>query len=685
MKRLIFLLASCLSLTATAQRALDVVPYPQYAQKGDKVLTLRPSEMSCYIGLKGKEKKILSEQIAANGFSLRTIGKADDAAVRYTIDNLDPQFESPEAYRMEIGAKGIDISAAGTAGLFYAHQTLQQLAKKQGENYILPFCRIYDAPRFGWRGWHADVSRHFFDKEYLKKQLRMMAHYKINRFHWHLTDDPGWRIEIKKYPQLTQKTAYRPQHKWTDWGAAGMQFCDVKKGLPEGAYGGYYTQKDIREIVDYAAKLHITVVPEIEMPGHSWEVLAAMPELGCSGKPYQNGELCIGNEATFEFLENVLTEVLALFPSEYIHIGGDEANRSHWANCPKCQKRMQDENLKSVEELQSYLTRRIENFLNAHGRKLLGWDEIIEGGLSPRATVMSWRGEQGGIEAARTGHDAVMTPWQCYLDNAQDDPQVEPRGVGGYVPLEKTYAYDPVPAELTPSEAKHILGVQGNVWAEHIPTAEHAEYMIYPRILAIAEDGWSLPENKNWQHFHSLALQQVDWLRAMGYNTFNLAAEKGDRKEARTRIRHLASGCPVIYTDKYSHKYTAGGDSALTDGVRGSFMYQDKRWQGVETKNFEVTIDLGKLKEIHGVKACFMQRNDQWIWLPKEVVVSISDDGTNFREVSRKTHTISPDIPDIIYREMGWKGTAECRYVRLTAVANGRQGGWIFTDEVIVE
>ena len=684
---LFFLLLLPLIVSAQTEKAFpDLIPYPQYVVKDAGIYQAKSDVLTYYSDLKGQQARDFDAHLAASDWKLRAVNKKSKADIFFQIDTVDPQLVNEESYRIEINKRGIMVSASTDAGLFYAYQTLLQVAEQTSADVkscnSLPFLKIFDTPRLGWRGWHMDVSRHFFDKAFLIRQLRNMARYKLNKFHWHLTDDPGWRIEIKRYPELTQKTAYRPQHLFTEWTAQGMKFCNA--GDPQ-AYGGYYTQDDVREIVEFARKLHITVVPEIEMPGHSWEVLAAKPELGCTGKPYANGEMCIGNEETFVFLKNVLDEVLPLFPSAYIHIGGDEANRSHWEKCEKCQKRMQAENLKDVKELQSYLTRRIEKYLESKGRHLLGWDEIIEGGLSPNATVMSWRGEEGGIVSAQTGHDAVMTPWVCYLDNAQDDPRLEPRGVGGYVSLKKTYDYDPVPKVLNEKESKHILGIQGNVWAEHIPTPARAEYMIYPRIFAIAENGWTVPSQKSYTRFHHAAQRELDRLKTLGFRTFDLRYEHGDRKESLTPVRHKALGKKVTYNMPYSPKYVASGDVTLVDGKRGTFNYQEGFWQGFETHDFDVTIDLDEVTDIKKVSACFMQRNDQWIWMPREVVISISDDGQNFTEIHREGCDIDPENPAVLFQYFTWEGNKRARFVHYHAIANGRVGGWLFTDEVIVE
>ena len=334
-------------------------------------------------------------------------------------------------------------------------QTLLQLLTPSGTGYSVASVEIEDTPRFAYRGFMLDVSRHFFSKEFVKKQIDALAFYKINRLHLHLTDAAGWRIEIRKYPLLTDFAAWRTEPNWKKWWNGGREY--VRFDEP-GASGGYYTQKDICEILEYARQHYMTVIPEIEMPSHSEEVLAAYPQLSCSGEPYKNSDFCVGNEETFAFLENVLTEVMELFPSEYIHIGGDEAGKSAWKTCPKCQKRMKDEHLANVDELQSYLIHRIEKFLNAHGRHLLGWDEILQGGMAPNATVMSWRGEEGGIAAVTSGHRAVMTPGAyCYLDSYQDAPYSQPEAIGGYLPLKKVYSYDPVSVSLTVEKGPFIV------------------------------------------------------------------------------------------------------------------------------------------------------------------------------------------------------------------------------------
>ncbi|EKC52778.1 beta-hexosaminidase precursor, partial [human gut metagenome] len=354
-------------------------------------------------------------------------------------------------------------------------------------------------------------------------QLRMMASLKLNRLHWHLTDGAGWRIQIDRYPLLTEVAAWRRGATWQQWRDGGAEYCRFDD--PE-ASGGYYTKEEIREVVAYADSLHITVIPEIEMPGHSEEVLAVYPGLSCKGEPYSGGDFCIGNDATFEFLENVLTEVMELFPSEYIHIGGDECPKTRWEKCPACQARikalgLKDDDRHSAEHyLQSYVTARIEKFLNEHGRRIIGWDEILEGELAPNATVMSWRGTEGGIYAAKMGHDAIMTPTTyCYLDYCQaSDPENEPLNIGGYVPIEKLYSYEPVPDSLATDYAKHIIGVQANLWTEYIPTNEQLEYMLLPRVAALSEVQWCDRGTREWTRFAQALPHMLQIYDRMGLN-----------------------------------------------------------------------------------------------------------------------------------------------------------------------
>ena len=663
---------------------VQIIPQPQSSELSSGTYGL-PRQAVFSTNLPEEDKKEFTEYLQASPFALQPEAEGTQkSVVSFTIIAPVSDQESMESYQLSITGKGISVVAPSAAGLFYGFQSLLQLAEQEADGtFSFPLIEIKDSPRFSYRGLHLDVSRHFRTKEFLKKQLDAMARYKLNRFHWHLTDGAGWRLEIKRYPELTEQAAHRPYPNWKAWWKGGRKYCT--KDAP-GADGGYYTQEDAREIVEYARQRHITVIPEIEMPGHSEEVLAVFPHLSCSGKPYVNSEVCIGNEDTFTFLQNVLLEVMEIFPSEYIHIGGDEANMDSWRKCPLCQKRMKQEGLADVKELQSYLIHRMEKFLNEHGRQLLGWDEILEGGLAPRATVMSWRGEEGGIKAAKAGHDVIMTPGGfCYLDSYQDAPTTQPEAIGGYLTLEKVYSYDPIPEVLTKEGADYIQGVQANVWAEYITTAEHMEYMVYPRLLALAEVAWTQPDKKNWEHFHRCALKEVKWLQDNGYHPFDLSKEVGERPEAAIPVEHLGLMKTVKYTSPYAPQYTAGGDSALVDGLRGGWTYGDKRWQGFLNTDMDITVDLGEMKEISSIAAEFMQLSGPYVWLPREVIISISEDGNTFTEQAR-LHTDVPTTEDrLVFRTYEWDGKASARYVRYQALSNGIEGGWLFTDEIVIK
>lgn len=649
-----------------------------------------------------------------------------------------------EEYRLKIEPAGVTLSAPEVSGLFYGIQTFIQLLNDpqfynaEEHAWHLPAMLVEDDPAFPYRGLHLDVSRHFFPKEFVMKCLDLMSAYKMNRFHWHLTDAAGWRIEIKRYPELTERAAWRTQENYMDWWNGDRHYATSDA---PGAYGGYYTQEEIREVVEYAARRHVTVIPEIEMPGHSEEVLAVFPQLGCYGQPYRNGELCIGNEATFEFVENVLTEVMALFPSEYIHIGGDEASAAAWEKCPKCQKRRREEHLKDEKELQSYMIHRVEAFLNAKGRKLIGWDEILDGGLAPAATVMSWRGESGGIQAARMGHDVIMTPGgYCYFDSYQADPRTQPAAIGGFLPYLKVYSYHPVPAELSPEEARHVLGAQANLWTEYIPTTAHAEYMIFPRLLALSEVVWTPREKRDAADFKRRIAWHIDWLRGKGVNVFGLSdrldlLDEVDTLQRRIRVRfdsekykpeihytlnggaeqlyedafyvtdsacieaflvedgkpseevlqkrldyHRAVGKKVRYGKLYSDSYPAAGESTLVDGKRGGLTYGDGRWQGF-LSDVNVTIDLDSVCDLSYVSAGFMQLIGPGVYMPNFVSVSVSEDGETFQEVARIDNRVPADEKQLVIEDFTARFKTRGRYVKFFAK---RQRGFQFIDEIVI-
>ncbi len=463
-------------------------------------------------------------------------------ARRGIILATDPQMGHAEGYLLEITPRAIRITGGSLQGVFYGIQSLRQMLPPEIEDPALatgiasidlPCLKIEDYPAFKYRGMHLDVARHFFPLDFIKKYIDLMAMHKMNNFHWHLTEDQGWRIEIKKYPLLTEVGAWRSETLIGHGGRPPFAF----DGEP---YGGYYTQDEIREVLAYAAERFVNVIPEIEMPGHATAALAAYPHLGCTGGPYEvitrwgvfHDVFCAGNEEVFGFLEDVLTEVAELFPSPFIHIGGDECPKTRWSDCPKCQARIYEEGLADEYELQSYFIRRMENFLLGLDRSIIGWDEILEGGLAPNATVMSWRGTEGGIEAAQMGQNAIMTPVShCYFDYYQAEPETQPLAIGGYTTLEKVYSYNPIPEALSREEARHILGAQGNVWTEYMKTPSHVEYMAYPRAIALAEVVWSPIETRDYEDFLERLRLHSKRLDAMQVNYYpgNLEVTAGSQ------------------------------------------------------------------------------------------------------------------------------------------------------------
>ncbi len=435
------------------------------------------------------------------------------------------ESESKEGYHLNINEDGIEISSFSYQGLFWGFQTLRQIlpVELEGgakpENIGLPYISIYDEPQFEYRGMHLDVCRHFFSVDDVKSYIDLLAMHKFNVFHWHLTEDQGWRIEIKAFPELTTISSQRNETVIEkEWGNYD--------GIP---YGGFYTQDEVKEIVKYAEDRFIMVIPEIEMPGHSLAALAAYPELGCTGGPYEVGTTwgvfddvyCAGNEKTFEFMETVIDEVCVLFPnSPYIHVGGDECPKTEWGKCPKCQKRISEEGLADEHELQSYFIQRMEKYINSKGKRIIGWDEILEGGLAPDATVMSWRGEEGGIIAVKQNHDVIMTPNPiCYFDHYQsEDVENEPFAIGGFTNCEEVYTWNPIPDTLTNEEAKYIVGVQANVWTEYILDLSHIEYMVLPRMVALSEIAWSKVPQDDYSEFKRRLQKMFVRYETAGYN-----------------------------------------------------------------------------------------------------------------------------------------------------------------------
>ena len=492
---------------------ISIVPQPRFIQKGhgqfrisDRTRILIDAGNTELLKIAKTLKFKLNESLGI-GLAINESGKGNlKNTIILSLINADTTL-GIEGYELSVTKKKVIILANAPNGIFYGLQSLFQLlppavegkAQKTVKSVLVPVVLIKDKPRFSYRGMHLDICRHMFPIDVIRKYIDLMAMYKMNTFHWHLTDDQGWRIEIKKYPLLSQLGSLRQ--------GTQIGHTDSTDNIP---YGGFYTQEEARSIVQYAAEHFITVIPEIEMPGHSVAALTAYPQYSCTGGPFEvrktwgvsDDIFCAGNDSTFLFLQDILTEIIDIFPSTLIHVGGDEAPKNRWKECPKCQGRMQSEGLKNEMELQSYFTRRIETFLAKKNRRLLGWDEILEGGLPPEATVMSWQGTTGGIAAARQFHDVIMSPGSyCYFDHYQSDPATEPLAFGGLTTLEKVYSFEPVPAELSSAESKHILGAQCNLWTEYITTPEYLEYMAYPRAIALAEVNWSSKESRNWTNF----------------------------------------------------------------------------------------------------------------------------------------------------------------------------------------
>jgi len=523
-------------IQAQSKNDLNLVPVPEKMKvnSGQFVINSNTS-----IVLSADNQEMQNAVAVFNNLLNRAAGYKLAITVTPTSSNaivckINPSIVNDEGYKLSVQKDLIVIEAKTPQGIFYGMQTLRQLLPFQIERpylsnvaWAVPCVEIEDAPRFAYRGLMLDVCRHFMPKEFVYKFIDMLAYHKMNTFHWHLTDDQGWRIEIKQYPKLTQIGAYRNRT------LEGRYTSPDKRKWDNTRYGGFYTQDDIKDVVAYAQKRFVTVIPEIEMPGHAVAALASYPELSCTGGPFEveglwgvfNDIYCPKDE-TFTFLENVLSEVMNLFPSQYIHIGGDEAPKVRWQNCAHCQALIKKEGLKDEHELQSYFIKRIEKFVESKGKRIIGWDEILEGGLAPNATVMSWRGEAGGIEAAKQNHDVIMAPnTYCYLDYYQADPKTQPLAIGGFLPLWKVYGYNPMPASLSPDETKHILGVQGNIWTEYIPDANQTEYMAFPRGAAIAEIGWSPQAKRNYSDFKQRMIQQFKRYDGIGWNYCN-AIEK---------------------------------------------------------------------------------------------------------------------------------------------------------------
>ena len=713
MKKLLLTLAAGIVLCSCGSHdpQIAIVPYPNHLETGRGTYRVTDRPVTCDSRTDERTQRAVvgfAARLATVTGGTNPVTVADEmpaSGIRFVTDESLPA----EGYELNVDGEGIEVRASQFPGFLYALQSLGQLlpAAVYGTEpapdaaWEVPCVKIADAPRFAYRGMHLDVARHFFSVDEVKRYIDVMAIHKLNTLHWHLTDDQGWRIEIKRYPELTAVGSIRKATVVRkEWG--------TYDGTP---YGGFYTQDEIRDVVKYAADRGVTVIPEIDLPGHMLAALTAYPELGCTGGPYEvwgrwgvaDDVLCPGREKTFEFLEGVLTEVMELFPSEYIHIGGDECPKVRWEKCPRCQAKIRQLGLKDDGEhtaehyLQSYVTDRIGKFLAQHGRRIIGWDEILEGRAPSDAVVMSWRGSEGGIAAAKLGHDVIMTPnSHFYFDYYQSlDTDAEPFGIGGYIPMEQVYSYDPAFPELTPEQQKHILGVQANLWTEYVLSDEHLEYMLLPRLAALSEVQWCLPETKDWNRFiGSFRMDEI--YSQMGYefakHIFGVTAsyavdpEKGGvvmtlTTQGGAPIRYTLDGsdptassplykAPVtigesctfkaaalregmqtpVYARKFDFnkatgrrialnaaptlKYTYGGASLLVDGYRGGPVYSNGAWIGFLNEPLDVTIDMQGAKPYSAVTVESLVEKGEWVFPPSSVGVYLSDDGREFTEAA---------------------------------------------------
>ena len=708
----------------------NVIPKPQQVEltadpKG--AFLLSPSTQIVYPGDNKKMEanaRFLAGYVEdVTGYELPVLAdKGTNKQNTISLQVRPEESNNSEGYQIRITADQIAITSSSEAGVFYGIQTLRKAfpaTLAANTDILVPGAVVTDSPRFPYRGMMLDVSRHFFSVEFIKRYIDLLALHQVNTFHWHLTDDQGWRIEIKKYPRLTETGSVR--HKTL----VGHQTKETV--YDETPYGGFYTQEQIKEIVAYAQQRYITVVPEIDMPGHMLAALASYPELGCEGGPYEVATkwgifpdvLCMGNEKTIQFIEDVLQEVVALFPSPYIHIGGDESPRDRWKTCPKCQAKIKELNLKNdahhsaEDRLQNYCTTRAEKFLNAHGRKLIGWDEILEGELAPNAVIMSWRGMAGGIEAAKMGHEVIMTPTSnAYFDYFQtDDVTNEPLGIGGYLPVKRVYELEPAPDDLTDTQKRFIIGAQANLWTEYIGDERHVEYMTLPRLAAMAEVQWCTPQNKNYDDFcrrlpKLIALyERADFKVAKHVFNINLQVEQVKQQGAHRVTMTTIDDAPLFYTldgteptsasERYTGplmitkdtrlqavairnagksdlacenfffskstmkpialkyypcgRYSFEGPATLVDGLKGNQSFDSGKWLGFIDEDLEAVIDLEQPAECRSVVATTLLDLPSWIMGAHSLSVAVSDDNKIFRPV--KSFTL-PENPDIWRKEI---------------------------------
>ena len=744
-------MAFLLPSTAAGQTAdFNIIPRPQQVNVSyDAPFTLSAKTVIS-LGTNSHNMKRNANMLASyieQATGIRpAVGKGKNGAT--IVLTIDKTIANAEGYKLDADAKQIRIAGASAAGVFYGIQTLRKslpLVNGKASKVSIPAVHIADAPRFAYRGTHLDVSRHFVTADSVRQFIDMLALHNINRFHWHLTDDQGWRIEIKKYPLLTQIGSKRAQ---TVIGHNSGKY----DGKP---YSGFYTQKQIRDIVKYAADRYITIVPEIDLPGHMQAALAAYPDMGCTGGPYEvwqkwgvsDNVLCAGNDKTLTFIDNVLKEITQLFPSKYIHVGGDECPKTQWQKCPKCQARIKALNLEAKdghsaeERLQSYIITHASNYLKSLGRNTIGWDEILEGGLAEGATVMSWRGESGGIAAAKQHHDVVMTPNSyLYFDYYQSlDKANEPLAIGGYLPLETVYSYEPMPKELTADEARHIIGVQANIWTEYMPTFKQMQYMALPRLAALSEVQWSQPALKDYNSFTNRLTEFTHLYDRLGYNyakhLYNVAIHVDSdnkwheilihmttagnaeirytldgteptanstlytgaivlQKSAKIRAAafrdgkrssvtsqdisfNKATACPVELLQPTHKNYTYKGGATLTDGLLGDKGFGTGRWLGFSGNDLEAIIDLKQNTDVSSVSLNTCVDKGSWIFDVRNIEVSVSADGKSFTKVASKSlPALEEQTPDNIYTyELTFPQTTT-RYVKVTATSEHNIPEW---------
>ncbi|WP_299666631.1 family 20 glycosylhydrolase [uncultured Polaribacter sp.] len=618
--KLWFMFLSVLMLTSCIKKELklgkiSIIPLPTELIAGEEHFVIKENTT---VSVENEQQEVIAKRFFnqfenVSGWILEVkLGKEEGDIIFSTDTSIEE-----EGYQLHINKTKIQIKAASGAGFFYALQSLKQLlpasfySQEEQSNVVwgVPAVIIKDKPAFKWRGHMLDVSRHFFNKEQVKDVIDYMAEIKLNRFHWHLSDDQGWRLEIKKYPKLTEVGAWRVDYNITDESLSNWWGRPVQKEGEKATYGGFYTQDDIKEIVAYAKERFIEIIPELDMPGHSLATIASYPEISCTGGPFyvatggvmKNNTLCPGKEATFEFVENVLEEVIDLFPFEYIHIGGDECNKESWKIDPDCQQRIKDENLADEKELQSYFVKRVEKMVNARGKNMIGWDEILEGGLAPNATVMSWRGEKGGIAAARAGHDVIMTPAKyCYLDLKQGDDDLEPNLGYSYSFLKEAYHYKIISDSLTQAQGKHVLGIQGNLWTESISDWGKLTYMTFPRLYAIAENGWTQEKSKDWDSFTTRLLDQFKRFDAQGVryatSAFNVKINhSGNAKGAiDISLQSEVEGLDIYYTldgsepSLNSNKYEGAFSIDTTTTIKSTSFFKGKQVGNISEKHFPI-------------------------------------------------------------------------------------------------